>query len=196
MIEYNLMENKIAQKEAVVIKKNQTKSKRNNVHIKFVEYGENTYKLCPVCMSYQILVNFYQRKDQSYYSDCYNCRRKKSSKDYDSNVDYYIRIRLQSINKRAKSKGGECTLDEFKTFFYNAKDPHTGQTLYDDWKNPNPNPNLRLEIDHIIPLSSGGSSKPNNLQVFTKAVNRIKGDCTPEQFRETLDFISNIVLEK
>lgn len=37
-------------------------------------------------------------------------------------------------------------------------------------------PNLLLEIDHIIPVSKGGTSEPQNLQTLCWRCNRSKSD--------------------
>lgn len=38
-------------------------------------------------------------------------------------------------------------------------------------------PNLLLEVDHIIPVSRGGKTEPNNLQTLCWKCNREKSDC-------------------
>lgn len=42
----------------------------------------------------------------------------------------------------------------------------------------------RLECDHVIPVSRGGSSEPSNLTTACFACNRSKRDKTPEEWRQ------------
>jgi 5-methylcytosine-specific restriction endonuclease McrA len=39
-----------------------------------------------------------------------------------------------------------------------------------------------FEVDHIVPLSNGGTNYPNNLQLLTKKCNRAKGSKSMEEY--------------
>ena len=43
-----------------------------------------------------------------------------------------------------------------------------------------------MEVDHILPLSRGGTDHPNNLQVLCPGCNRSKGDKTMAEWRATI----------
>ena len=190
MIDSKVMEIKLKQGEAKLIKVSERKSKKYGVYIKVAELNGVKYKICPSCNFYLTLDRFTKLSNGSYHVKCKACRSTESKQKYYRDIDTHLRIRLHTINKRVKKDKDKCTLQEFREFFFNAKDPFTNRTLYDDWVNPHPNPNLRLEVDHIIPTSEGGGSKPDNLQVVPKFYNALKKDCSSEQLRETLDFIA------
>jgi len=40
------------------------------------------------------------------------------------------------------------------------------------------------ELDHIIPVTTGGSNAIENIQIVTKEINRMKGSMTNDQFIE------------
>ena len=44
----------------------------------------------------------------------------------------------------------------------------------------------RSTIDHKIPLAKGGTNGHNNLQLTCLRCNRMKSDCTPEGFMESM----------
>lgn len=45
-------------------------------------------------------------------------------------------------------------------------------------------PGLNIEIDHILPLSRGGSSNPVNLRLLHKFINKLKDNFTDEELVE------------
>jgi len=190
MISYEIMETKINETSATIIRQYKPNSIKHKLIVKLVQLNNVIYKLCPQCMYYQILDSFtYRTKEQRYELECKGCRAKKSSYLYATDLEYYKRIRLNAINQRIRNIEDECTKEEFEHIFYNLKDEYTGKTLYEDWMNPDPNPNLQLDIDHIIAFAKGGNSKPENLRVVPRVINAIKSDCTPEEFHQTLEFL-------
>lgn len=55
--------------------------------------------------------------------------------------------------------------------------------IYDTWLQNNKNKYLKPSIDHIIPLSRGGSRSIDNMQILTWSENRAKNDMTIEEFQ-------------
>lgn len=85
--------------------------------------------------------------------------------------------------------GTQCDLEEYKTairFFY--KDNQFNQ-VYKFWLKHKDKSNTfydlaKPSIDHIIPLSRGGTSKLSNLQILTVFENLAKRDMTMEEWNE------------
>lgn len=57
------------------------------------------------------------------------------------------------------------------------------------WTSNDSNDPFVLTVDHIIPISKGGSSGKHNLQVVLRCVNRLKGD---KNNLETIQFLNNL----
>lgn len=192
MIDIHLMNLKIKNNEAEVLKTNERMS--NGLYIKTVKFDGIVYKICPECKFYHILDRFtWNKSSNNYHPDCKSCRAKKVSQKYNENINDHIRQRMYAINFKVKNTKNKCNLIEFTDFFKTAKCQYTGKSLMDEFLNPNTNPNLQLEIDHIVPVSKGGTSKINNLQVLPKVVNTLKRDCSPSEYRETLNFLSKFI---
>ena len=85
--------------------------------------------------------------------------------------------------------GVQCNLEEYKfaleTIYYNKQ----FNAVYNFWKNCNFTLNTfydmaKPSIDHIVPLSRGGTSKIENLQILTVFENLAKRDMTQEEWKE------------
>lgn len=188
MIDFNVMEVKLKNKQAEVIRVNERMSKGK--YVKTVKYNDETYKLCPEpdCLFYKTLDNF-TKTNNGYHTKCKKCRSTEGKDLYRNNLERHIYTRWKAINRRLKP-GHQCTFEDFSTFFKTAKCPYTGKTPLEEFNDPHPNVNLRVEIDHIVAVAEGGSSKIENLQVIPKVINSIKRNSTPAQFRETLNFLA------
>lgn len=193
MIDVSLMNLKIKNKEVEVLKVNERIS--NGFYVKTVKLNDQSYKLCPgtsdhPCGFYQTLEQFtWIKSSNAYHTLCKTCRRKKTLEKYYTDPKTHIYTRWRAINRSIK-KEDKCTLEEFSKFFYEAKCAYTGRTLYEEFIEPTKNPNLRLVIDHIRPVSKGGSSRIENLQVIPKVINVIKQDVSHSEYRETLEFLT------
>lgn len=55
---------------------------------------------------------------------------------------------------------------------------------------------INFEIDHIIPLSKGGKTVPENLQLLARWENRQKGDMMPENYLEDLLYSKFYIQDK
>lgn len=188
MFSYEEMEENLKNGKAILIKENQKPSKKN-VRSKQVELNGAEFKLCTNCLQYQSISQFLFRKEGYYVSQCYSCERLRIHSKYVDDIAYYIKGRLYSLNQKMKNEKDKCTRQEFEKLFYQNKCSFTGRTLFEDWKEPHPNPNFRLTIDHIIPVSKGGTSNPSNLQVIPRAINSLKSDFDYEDFMETIEFL-------
>ena len=100
--------------------------------------------------------------------------------------------------------GTQCDLNEYKTavqYFYNN---NQFNKVYDFWqKHKNESSTFydlaKPSIDHIIPLSRGGTSKLSNLQVLTVFENLAKRDMTMEEwnnFKKRTNTHSNYFIEE
>jgi 5-methylcytosine-specific restriction endonuclease McrA len=91
-----------------------------------------------------------------------------------------------SLVSRSKKANVECniTIDELRTLMYNnygTSCKYCGRKM--DINN--------LVIDHIIPLSKGGTSNIDNLQIICKTSNSMKGSLDEKNFQLLLDWLNN-----
>jgi 5-methylcytosine-specific restriction endonuclease McrA len=119
-------------------------------------------------------------------SRCVTCNQKRSQKYYKANTKKY-RDRYQADkdaliiyqqNHRARALGapGTLTLEDWLVK-KGAGCAYCGSKQY------------RLEIDHRIPLSRGGSNEPENIQAACQFCNRAKHDLDEAEFLEWLQAI-------
>lgn len=89
-----------------------------------------------------------------------------------SNLDEFISYLDAHIKYRNSIKGQRALMTSKLRQEIKKRDNYTccncGNNVYDE-------PNLLLEIDHIIPLSKGGVTHPDNLQTLCWKCNRTKG---------------------
>lgn len=91
-----------------------------------------------------------------------------------------------SLVNRSKKANVECnvTIDELRELMYNnygTPCKYCGKKM--DINN--------LVIDHIVPLSKGGTSNIDNLQIICKTSNSMKGSLDEKNFQLLLDWLSN-----
>lgn len=56
-------------------------------------------------------------------------------------------------------------------------------------------PGLNIEIDHIMPLSRGGSSKKENLRLIHKFINKLKDSFTDDEMVQNIKIYCPLLME-
>jgi len=167
------------------------------------DYNKSILKLCTKCNKRKTLDNFPKKKDHKYgrYSHCKKCKaitdhiyqmknRKKIRIRYTkwaknnreiinkASRKYYYKNREKHMiltkNRRAKAKNAEGSFTEQE--WENLKKEYNYKCAI--CKNTEPFNQFRkyLTIDHIIPLSKGGTNYITNIQPLCFVCNSIKKD--------------------
>lgn len=63
---------------------------------------------------------------------------------------------------------------------------YCGRVLRYDHSTLGPVPNKECSIDHLLPVSRGGTDDPSNLVLACKGCNRSKSDRTPDEWAEMI----------
>lgn len=92
---------------------------------------------------------------------------------------------MNSMNKRSIEHNVECsiTLDEIREMTlhaYGAECKYSGRILTIE----------NMVYDHITPISKGGSSNADNIQVISRYANNMKGSLPETDFSTLLDWIN------
>lgn len=92
-----------------------------------------------------------------------------------------------SLVARSKKCGVECsaTVDELRELVYNT---YGTKCIYC----PKIITLKTMVVDHIIPMSKGGNSNIENLQVICKTSNSVKGSLTAENFQILRDWLETV----
>lgn len=92
-----------------------------------------------------------------------------------------------SLVSRSKKMEVECniTIDELREMFYESY----GQTCKYCSKILTID---NMVIDHIIPISKGGTSNRDNLQIICKTSNTMKGSLMESDFKFLLDWLDTV----
>lgn len=94
---------------------------------------------------------------------------------------------MNSMNKRSLDHGVECsiTLDEIRemTFLaYGTECPYSGRQLTLE----------NIVYDHILPISKGGPSTKDNIQIISRFANNMKGSLLEEDFLILLNWLKQL----
>jgi 5-methylcytosine-specific restriction endonuclease McrA len=92
-----------------------------------------------------------------------------------------------SLVSRSKKSGVECTItvEELREMMYAAygqKCKYCDKILTID----------NMVIDHIIPISRGGTSNRENLQIICKTSNSMKGSLMESDYKILLDWLDSV----
>ena len=140
-------------------------------------------KRCHDCMEYKGVQEFSMKKDQKdgINKKCKECSGKRNKEWYEANKETILNRQKKhrqtpegkAVQKRAKHKyrtkkegnGGEYTPDEWNQCldYFNHCDAYTGEPL------------TTTEVEHIIPVSKGGTNNIYNIVPANKSTNCSKG---------------------
>ena len=94
---------------------------------------------------------------------------------------------MNSMNKRSIEHGVECsiTLDEIRQITYDAYGAecrYTGRQLTIE----------NIVYDHLIPISKGGASTKENIQIISRFANNMKGSLLEDDFLILLNWLKQL----
>lgn len=94
---------------------------------------------------------------------------------------------MNSMNKRSADHGVECsiTLDEIREMTclaYGAECRYSGRQLTLE----------NIVYDHILPISKGGPSTKENIQIISRFANNMKGSLLEEDFLILLNWLKQL----
>ncbi|MGP4073793.1 hypothetical protein ACTWQB_14715 [Piscibacillus sp. B03] len=166
-----------------VIWESQRCSPISNIKSKTISYGSHKYKLCVACGVYRNLNNYTpnavsQDGKVSICKDCRNQREKGYYQEFIKNTQ----ARWSSLKQETGIE--TCSLDEFREFCKHEKCKITNRTIEQDIENQSINNGLRLWISRKIPVSLGGSSHVDNLEVLPRFISHGVSGLSPAEYSE------------
>ena len=120
--------------------------------------------------------------------------REKASQTHKRNLDRFAKRMLvrsdgwkRSLVSRSKKHNVECTItvEELRELMYSQY----GTTCRYCGRKMDIN---NIVLDHIIPISKGGTSNPDNLQIICKSSNSMKGSLDETNFSILLDWLDSV----
>lgn len=140
--------------------------------IKTLNYVARSEKKCRVCQTIKSISDFtrHARTADGFRYECAECRKNQRQ-----TLDYKIQNSLNKQRRRAREKNAEGShkAEDIKFLYYKQ----SGKCLYCEKELEK-----TFHLDHIIPLSRGGSNWKENLQILCPTCNMRKSNKTPEEY--------------
>lgn len=160
----------------------------NGVVRMLIFYNGNYYIQCTQCRIFKQIDKFTTNKKNigmmQKSGACKECCSHRNKQSYYNNYERYIYYRYKSLEQNSKKRNVEClSFEDFKIFAETNKDPVYNMTLKESFENGMYD---KLDVDHKIPISKGGSSLIDNLYLIPSEFNRLKLD---KSLDETLAII-------
>lgn len=119
-----------------------------------------THRTCYLCRRFMLAGNFTRRTTGSYFSACKDCNH---------------HVFAQRRRARLKNSEGTYTTEEWNTLVAQFKRCPMCRRAWQDIPPP-PNRNTVITVDHIVPISRGGSNFIENIRPLCYSCNSKKGN--------------------
>lgn len=155
----------------------------NGVSRMLVFYNDDYYIQCTQCQIFKQIDKFTTNKNninmKGKSGTCKICCKHINKQSYYNDYKRYIYYRYKSLEQNSNKRNVEClSFEDFKIFAETNKDPVYNMTLKESFESGMYD---KLDVDHKIPISKGGSSLIDNLYLIPSEFNRLKLDKTLDE---------------